>query len=157
MYPIIHTRLHSSRMRTARTLTVSPSMLCSAGGGTWFWGCTWFWGGVYLVPGVVFAPGGGVPGPGGGGLVRYPPLWTEFLTHASEIITLPETSFAGGNNLTSLEKSVFNRFHCNWEHNKKLGKISARKSAKRPASHSSGAKPENTWGGSESSTCSWPQ
>ena len=27
-----------------------------------------------------------------------PPLWTEFLTHASEIITLPETSFAGGKN-----------------------------------------------------------
>ena len=27
-----------------------------------------------------------------------PPLWTEFLTHASENITLPQTSFAGGNN-----------------------------------------------------------
>ena len=39
---------------------------------------------------------GGVPGPGVY-LVRYSPLWTEFLTHASEIITLPETSFAGGN------------------------------------------------------------
>ena len=26
-----------------------------------------------------------------------PPLWTEFLTHASENITLPQTSFAGGN------------------------------------------------------------
>ena len=31
------TRLHSSRMRTARTLTVSPSMLCSMGG-AWSWG-----------------------------------------------------------------------------------------------------------------------
>ena len=26
-----------------------------------------------------------------------PPLWTEFLTHASENITLLQTSFAGGN------------------------------------------------------------
>ena len=25
------------------------------------------------------------------------PLWTEFLTHAYEKITLPQTSFAGGN------------------------------------------------------------
>ena len=25
-----------------------------------------------------------------------PPLWTEFLTHAYENITLPQTSFAGG-------------------------------------------------------------
>ena len=40
-------------------------------------GCTWSWG-VYLVPGVV------------------PP--TEFLTHASENITLPQASFEGGNN-----------------------------------------------------------
>ena len=79
------TRLHSSRMRTARALTVSPSMLCTGGctwsggwgvpglggvcvpvggvGCTWswgvylVWGCTWSWG-VYLVP-------GGVPGPRG--------------------------------------------------------------------------------------------
>ena len=27
-----------------------------------------------------------------------PPPWTEFLTHASENITLPQASFAGGNN-----------------------------------------------------------
>ena len=27
-----------------------------------------------------------------------PPSWTEFLTHATENITLPQTSFAGGNN-----------------------------------------------------------
>ena len=27
------------------------------------------------------------------------PLWTEFLTHASENITLPQTSFAGGNDV----------------------------------------------------------
>ena len=28
----------------------------------------------------------------------HPPLWTEFLTHAYENITLPQTSFAGGKN-----------------------------------------------------------
>ena len=60
------TRMHSSRMRTARSLTVSPSMLCSRGG------C--------LVPGSAWSQGGvcsgGVPGPegvpawsgGGGGM-----------------------------------------------------------------------------------------
>ena len=36
------------------------------------------------------------------GVSRHPPrpgtpLWTEFLTHAYENITLPQTSFAGGN------------------------------------------------------------
>ena len=34
------------------------------------------------------------PGPG-----NPPLLWTEFLTHACENITLPQTSFAGGNKL----------------------------------------------------------
>ena len=84
------TRLHSSRMRTARVLTVSPSMLCT-GGCTWslggvpgpggvylLWGvylvpgqCTWSQGsvpgprGVYLVPGGCIWSRGGVPGPGG--------------------------------------------------------------------------------------------
>ena len=53
------TRLHSSRMRTARVLTVSPSMLC-AGGGV----CSRGWG-VYLLQGSVPGPGGGVPGVGG--------------------------------------------------------------------------------------------
>ena len=82
------------------------------GGCIWFggylvWGCgplggwVWSWG-VYLPgPGrIVPGPGGGhLPGPGGCTwcwgvyLVRYspltpPPPWTEFLTHASEIITL---------------------------------------------------------------------
>ena len=63
-------------------------------------GCTWSWG-VYLVLGGVPAPGGylvwGVPGRGGLTCPGTPPLWTEFLTHASENITLPQTSFAGGN------------------------------------------------------------
>ena len=81
-------------MHTARSLTVSPSMLCSGGG------C--------LVRGGVPGPGGvwswgvGMPGPGRGVLsqheLRQIPLWTEFLTHASENITLLQTSFAGGKN-----------------------------------------------------------
>ena len=49
------TGMHSSRMRIARSLTVSRRILRT-------------------------------------------PLWTEFLTHASENITLPQTSFAGGKN-----------------------------------------------------------
>ena len=52
-------------MRTARLLPVSPSMHCS-------------WGGVPAVG--VPARGGTCPGT---------PLWTEFLTHATENITLP--------------------------------------------------------------------
>ena len=51
------TRLHSSRMRTARTLTVSPSMLCSGRGVPGQGGCTWS-GRVYLVWGVYLVPGG---------------------------------------------------------------------------------------------------
>ena len=97
-------RMHSSRMRTAR----SSSRL----GG---------WGSLHQAP-----PGAGTPRPGtpkdqtpprsrhpreqappweqappgtrhppGAGT---PPPWTEFLTHACENITLPQTSFAGGNN-----------------------------------------------------------
>ena len=34
------------------------------------------------------------------------PLWTEFLTHTSENITLPQTSFAGGNNRLAPAASV---------------------------------------------------
>ena len=45
----VKTRMHSSRMRTARLLPVSPSMHCSRGC-TWSWGCT--------------CPEGGVPAPG---------------------------------------------------------------------------------------------
>ena len=61
-------------------------------------GCTWSWGGVPS-QGVYLARGylpGGVSGP------RVVPaqvpltLWTEFLTHTFENITLPQTSFAGG-------------------------------------------------------------
>ena len=92
---ILTTRLHSSRMRTARVLTVSPSMLCTGGcllggciwsgrgvvggvpgrgGGCLLWGVYLVWGvsalGVYLVLGGICSGGcllpGGAPGPGGG-------------------------------------------------------------------------------------------
>ena len=91
---ILSIRLHSSRMYTARLLTVSPGMHCAGEG----------------VP----APRGGVPAPGVGGapwswgeggmvsthaLRQTPPPWTKFLTHATENITLPQTSLAGGNRL----------------------------------------------------------
>ena len=80
-------------MRTARLLPVSPSMHCSGmgvGGGLYLpKGGTLSRGvpawGVYLVPVGCTCPG-------------TPPLWTEFLTHASENITLSQTSFAGGKN-----------------------------------------------------------
>ena len=130
--------MHSSRMRTARTLTVSRSTLCSGGYLVWRGSapgvvpgrgggapalrgvpgprgvpspggvCS---GGIpgpggYLVPvvcllwGVYLAPGGGAPGPGGRGCTwsgtpPTPPL--ARMTHTSENIILPETSFAGGN------------------------------------------------------------
>ena len=53
------TRLHSSRMRTARSLTISPSMFCSRGGVPGPGGC--------LVPGGACSGGVGVPGPEGVG------------------------------------------------------------------------------------------
>ena len=71
------------------------------------------------VPGLGVALSGGclvpsgawshqVPGPGGAcsrrgrgipACTEADPLWTEFLTHASENITLPQTSFASGNKI----------------------------------------------------------
>ena len=67
--------MHSSRMRTARLLPVSPGMHC-------FRGVYLVWG-VYLVPRGVPGPGGlylvwgGVPGPGEGVPVQVLPPWTE--------------------------------------------------------------------------------
>ena len=49
------TRMHSSRMRTARFLPISPSMHCSEGGVPGPRGCTWSRG---------YQPGGGVPAGG---------------------------------------------------------------------------------------------
>ena len=108
--------MHSSRMRTGRTLTVFRSLLfrgegtCLVRGGFWSWGGggVWSWGGVpawskggvCLVLGGVPAWSGGMSGPGGvylpgrGGVPgQVPPPWTEFLTHACENITLAKTSF----------------------------------------------------------------
>ena len=65
MYKVIFyiTRMHSSRMRTGRSLTIFQSLLLRRvylvpGGGTWSGGCTWSQG----VPDL-----GDVPGPGWGG------------------------------------------------------------------------------------------
>ena len=103
------TRLHSSRMHTARLLIVSPSMHCAEWGcllrGSLLLGVVCSGGGRCLLWGVS-APGGvcsrGMSAPGGMWYSSYTeadtPLWTEFLTHATENITLPQTSFAGGNN-----------------------------------------------------------
>ena len=89
------TRMHSSRMRTGRSLTVCCSLLSGWGG--WGVGClvqggAWS-GGVCLVRGVsapggvwsgggVSGPGGGVSGLGGGFPActeadTPPPLWTD--------------------------------------------------------------------------------
>ena len=54
-------------------------------------------GGYYVVTGEGYLPGPGVCLVRGGVPGQVPPR-TEFLTHASEIITLPDTSFAGGKN-----------------------------------------------------------
>ena len=64
------TRMHSSRMRTARLFPISPTMHCS----------------------------GGVPGPGGvPAQVLPPPSPMNRMTDRCKNITLPQTSFAGGN------------------------------------------------------------
>ena len=77
-YFLESTRLHSSRMPTARVLTVSPSMLCVSRGGECTWsmgvsvpgGCSWSQGlGVSALGGIpgpvrgVLGQGWGVPGP----------------------------------------------------------------------------------------------
>ena len=86
------TGMHSSRMRTARLLTVSQHALPG--------------GGMYL-PGGVPARGctclGGVPARGylpAGYLPRYPPM--NRMTDRCKNITLPQTSFEGGNNKLTL-------------------------------------------------------
>ena len=66
------TRMHSSRMRTARF----SGRLYREGG----WGC------LPLGPGGVYHTSLSPP----------PPPWTEWLTDRCKNITLPQTSFAGG-------------------------------------------------------------
>ena len=114
------TRLHSSRMHTARLLIVSPSMHC-AGVVPAPGGC--------LLPGGVCSRGGGVLGPGGsaqGGLVpagcllpgggwvapHHAPRQTppaNKMADRCKNITLPQTLFVGGNYNT--HNSVSNRHH----------------------------------------------
>ena len=133
-------------MRTARLLTVSPSMhslrgvpgpggcvpdlgcVPGPGGCTWSEGCTWSRGGVpglgectwlggflvqgvYLVWGSVPGPRGCAPGlgvylvPGGctwsqvGGPAQVLPPPVNRMIDRCKNITLPQTSFAGGNNM----------------------------------------------------------
>ena len=89
------TRLHSSRMRTARALTVSLHLR----GYSPFFGGSPFLGGSQFLEGVLHS--WGVFHSGGSASSMHwgrPPLWTEFLTHAYENITLPQTSFAGSEN-----------------------------------------------------------
>ena len=52
-------------------------------------------------PWIPAARHAGIPPARHVGIVPPLPPWTEFLTHASENITLPQTSFAGGNNKSS--------------------------------------------------------
>ena len=77
------TRMHSSRMRTARMLPVSPSMHCSRGGAPGLGGCTWSRG-VYLVPGGGYLVPGDVPAQ------VFPPPPMDRITDACGNITLPQ-------------------------------------------------------------------
>ena len=91
----ITTSMHSSRMHTTRLLPISPSMHCSwgvsamgvsaSGGGV----CSV---GVYFPGGVCFMGMSASRGVSASGMgCAYPSiLWTEFLTHVSENITLPQ-------------------------------------------------------------------
>ena len=66
---------------------------CTCLEGVSAWGCTCW--GVYLSGGCTCL---GCTCPGGCTCPDTPHLWTEFLTHATENITLPQTLFAGGKN-----------------------------------------------------------
>ena len=83
---------------------------CTCPGGVYLPGGCTCPDGVYLagvsLPRGCTCPGGCTCSEGvylpGGWLPRYSPLWTEFLTHATENITLPQTSFSGGKNFDCL-------------------------------------------------------
>ena len=82
--------MHSSRMRTARLLIVTPSMHC-AGSGVSTSGPRGFRG--VSAPGRVSAYGlgrGVCVSQHAMGQTPPPPHWTEFLTRASENITLAQ-------------------------------------------------------------------
>ena len=102
------TRLHSSRMHTTHSLTISPSI--SPISPTAQMGC--------LGPGGALSRGGAWSREGGiPACTEADPPWTEFSTHTSENITLSQSSFAGGNKLSTsivardMEMSPCNR---NW-------------------------------------------
>ena len=99
-----NTRLHSSRMCTARLLPVSLSMHCAWGGGVCSGGClplvqggllgggACLWSLGCLVRGVPASGPGGVPASGPGGVSQHAmgqtsPLWTEWLTDRCKNIT----------------------------------------------------------------------
>ena len=101
------TRLHSSRMHTARFLTVSPSMHC-AGGSALPGGWVYLSGVVCLTEGVCLPGGFALPK---GSPCRGSPCQGDLPCQEDggvppcngadsicENITLPQTSFAGGNN-----------------------------------------------------------
>ena len=106
------TSLHSSRMRTACALTVSPSMLCAGGvawsggvpgprGGAWSQGDAWSWGawsrGVPGPRGCLVL--GGVPGPGVCVLSQHALRQTPLLTESHmPVKTLPCPNFIAGGN-----------------------------------------------------------
>ena len=105
IWNLLPTRMYSSRMRTARLLTVSQQYKGSTcPGGVYLpRGCTGPGGvpaqGVHLPMGVYLPGGGGVPAQGGY-LPRYSPHPVNRMTDRCKNLTLPQTSFAGGNNCT---------------------------------------------------------
>ena len=78
--------------------------VCSGGCLVWGMsarGCLVRWGALSVRRGAWSLGEGGCLVPGGvvsKHALRQTPPWTEFLTHATENITLPQTSFAGGKN-----------------------------------------------------------
>ena len=74
--------------------------------------------GVVYLPGV-YLPRGRLLARGRGYLPRYSTPWTEFLTHATESITLPQTSFAGGKNLKTANTHL-----CTFRRNETCGRVS---------------------------------
>ena len=96
--------MHSSRMRNTRSSSHpggSPP------------GTPWSRHPLDQAPPEQVPPGAGNPPDQASPWTRHPPpgagtpLWTEFLTHTSENITLPQTSFAGGKNYGMVPTKIF--------------------------------------------------
>ena len=99
---ILLTSMHPSRMGTAHLLTYPGMGDCFQGGG--LRNQRGLPGGSAQLGVGGCASGGGLPvrGVNPGGYASYggvgqTPRWTEGMTHACENVTLPQTSFAGGN------------------------------------------------------------